>query len=398
MNDKSKLESHDRIIDIIPSYYSSEYMKEAMEIRYQTFDEMASFMNIHASELEEIMFDNMTRVTDSSLQYYKKFPIDKIHEVLLETVKDSNNYWLRLSAQELYLKTKSIDHFLQYYDGIWNQQNPYLEKIASLLPYPLEELKTKDDYYDFLFQIPFVYSFELDFNSFIRIKMGENNLPVIHLNYVLFTTLDYFIETIGYVIMESNDKYRHSKLRDIEQIVEVSKQPEVVASFLSYFKMLEGKIAVVARVKYSEEESDNLHFGLAALIFPFVEFHEFGHLYLSHLEADYYKEMEFEADSFAAIYLKKFMHEKGESSKFKVFLCLSAFYILLHCRELICPVSNQELYPTAAERIKKIISKFDLKDRIKFTKAWNNVVLATDHTLKSVYGIEIPIATVPEEE
>lgn len=390
-------ESHDRILDIIPTYYSSEYMREAMDIRYHTFDHLANYMDMHPTELEQMMFEAMVRSTTSSLDYYSKYPIDEIHQKLLETVKESDNYWLRLSAQELYLKTRSIDHFLKYYGNIWNFHNPYLEQIARLLPFPLQELKTKDDYYDFLFQIPFVYSFELDFNSFITIRIGENKLPVIQMNYVLFTTLDYFIETVGYVIMESQDKYRNSALREIKKIVEVSKEPAVVAALLSYFKMLEGKIAVVARVNYSQEESDNLHFGLAALIFPFVEFHEFGHLFLAHLNGNYNKEMEFEADNFACLFIRNLIAEKGDTVKFKLYLGLSSFFFLLHCRELICPLANQDQYPTALERMLKIAAKFDKVERARMSKAWNNIVLATDHTLKTVYGIEIPLAETPEE-
>ena len=398
MKPKNQPKKQDRIVEIVPTYYTSSYFTEAIEIRTHSFQQMAAYMGMEPVELMEFMLGNMIKSTESLLEYYNVYPIDNLHEMLLKITKESDDYWFRLTVQELYLKTHSIDVFLEFYDKIWEMNNPYLNELAKILPYRLNDISSKDKLYDFLFQIPYIFSFEMDFNTFISISVEGNKVPVIQQNYVLLTVLDYFIETVGYTILETTDNFDYSVLKQLSQIEQSSQDPAIVAAFFSQFKMLQGKSPIVFRVNFDKQASHNLHYSLSNIIFPFVEFHEYGHLFMGHLNRPYSKELEYEADQFAMIYINSLINKYGEGSKFKVFLCLSCFYMLLHLRESILPLSNQHQYPTAKERFLKLGTRLSLEDRRRLAKAWNNVLLAVGYTVKKVYGIAIPYMVTSEDE
>jgi len=389
--DKSRYEK------ILEAYFSSEYMEEMAVIRQQSFDFLARSMAISPEELEETLLEAMRRDSQVLIEYYKKYPVDAVHLQTLEAIPPSMGYQERAFMQELYQKTKSIDQFLELYHGIWEIENLYLRSIATRLAYPLQELKNKDDYYDFLVQIPFVYSYELDFNAFLSLSNKGNRIPVIRYNKVLFTVVDIFIETIAYVICETNDQYRTSALRTVQKIAEVSKETAVQMSIYSVMDMLIGKAAAAVRINVGEEAAHTIRHGISNAILPFIQYHEFGHLFCGHLELEYNREMEYEADRFALFSVKSLL-EKNNATRFKAFLGLSAFYILLYCREILLPLANQSQYPTAQERMLRLAATFNVDDRRKMVQAWNNVVLATNHTLQTHFQIEIPLANLPGNE
>lgn len=353
---------------------------------------MAQFLKITPGELEDALLEFSPKTTEESIAYYKSFPIDSIHQQMLARIQYEDDNWVRSEAQELYSKTKVIEQFLAYYDGIWEQENPYLSSLAAKMPYPLHELKTTDDYYDFLFQIPFLYTFELDFNAFLMVTVAGEALQLIRVNYVLFTVIDNFIETIAYAMFKTNDKYRNSALRPLEEIVAGSKASEAIIAIASSSNMMMGRAAAVARINIGKESSNNPHYGLGTSIIPFLQFHDFGRLWMEHLDEEYGKPMEYDADAFALLYVKALIAKEGPGTTFKVFLGLSAFFTLLYCRKQLLPLANQHQYPSGIERFLKLGMRFGKEDREKLAKTWNNVVLTVDHTLKTRFGNEIPLA------
>ncbi|MCX2429931.1 hypothetical protein [Pedobacter sp. GR22-10] len=382
----------DRIIDIVKAFYESEYINAIHEIRLATVEDLAMFMNISVHELIEILYPFMKRGQEEMIEYFQKDSIEPLYSHLLTAVKDIDDYSAKIFAQELYLKTHIIDTFNEYYEDIIPSENQHLLKLLPHLPYPIERLDTADDYYDFLFQIPSLYSFELDFNAYLRAGKSTLPLPILHFNYLLFAVTENFLETIGYVILESEDNYHTSRLRKIADIHSRAENMEVVAAFLSCFCLIKGESPVLMKIKLEPEASMNLHYAFGASFMPYISMHELGHLFLGHIDTVYYKEMEYEADLFALKYITGLIRKHGQDAKFRLFLGLSGFYALLHCRELIMPMENQNDYPTARDRFMKIVNRFDKLDQEKFGKAWNYVVLATHHILKKVYDIELQLA------
>jgi hypothetical protein len=386
----------DRTVAVTEAYYKSDFFMEAIQSRYDSFINLSMLMNINPAELEQIFLAFFKAETAHILQFYENHP-DDLHRMVLERVKDSEDFWLRVDAQELYAKATTLDNFMKYYKGAEGYRSKTLLAMLSILPYPLRELKTMNDLYDFLFQIPFRYSFELDFNAFLEQKPRAGKLPTLNFYYLLFTVLSVFIETVAVIILESDDNYSYCLLRTGEDIVTRSKLPRHCLSLISCITMLQGKSPVLIPLGIPAEASNKLHVDLVTPGQNFVTYHEIGHLVLGHLEtvnSNNVKALEHEADEFAAHYLLELIEEHGEGAKFKIFLSLAALFVLLYCKEKLIPSTNQHLYPNASERFIRLAYCFSKDDRPKLAKAWNNVVMATDFVLKGSFEIEVPLCEV----
>lgn len=245
-----------------------------------------------------------------------------------------------------------------------------------------------DDLYDFLFQIPFVYSYELDFNAFL--EQESSSLPVINFYYVLFFVLEHFAETIANIILKSDDDYQLVNLRNEEEIISDSEKPENLLTIISCIKMIKGEVTVISRVKSSADSSQRIFSNLTVPAVNFVTLHEIGHLLLGHLTLPYHKELEYEADEFAGHYLVILIESMEEKARLPAFIGMATLFILVYCKEKLIPANNQSKYPTAIERFVELAKCFKPEDRIKLADASNHAVVATAYTLREVFQLEVP--------
>ncbi|TXJ26030.1 MAG: hypothetical protein E6Q24_14185 [Chitinophagaceae bacterium] len=380
----------DRVQEILTAYFNSGILEEARKIRQGTFDELAHQRNMSSTELENVFGKNALAQIDNYLAFYANNPIDEAHRLMLEQSKKDFSYWKHLDYQEVFLSGSLIDLVYETFpDGI-PCDLAYLHELAKELPVPLERLAGRNDFQDFLIQIPQIYRFDLDFNAFLTGQPLVYNVPVVGFNYLLFAVLDSFIQMVFYTIMDSSDNYATNKLRPVPEILDRAEDKTVSGCFHSIFEMLVGRAGACAVVNVGSEASLHIFHSIVPPAQNFVKLHELGHLFMGHLTKERSKQLEFQADAFAMLYIDKLLKDRGKGIGFKVYLGLAALFILMHCRTQILNL-NGGYHPTVVERVKMIVYRFEHNERVRFAKAWNNIIAASGFTLKKFFNCSIPI-------
>jgi len=243
-----------------------------------------------------------------------------------------------------------------------------------------------------LMQIPLIYRQDLEFNAFISRAWPDSPVPFISVNNLLLKSHDIFSVQMATQLLEETqvDGYATAfKMRSDDKVITNSKESSTIFNIFSITEFMLGRTPHLLRFDPDHDGETVFSHVTAPPAINFVKFHEYGHLMFGHLERPWTKDMEFQADAYAAIYINKMLEGKKDVETYGLFIGLCSLFMLMLISEKVNPVKNHE-YPTTFERIQSLILCFPMHNRKPFVLIWNKLVKAVWHTINASYQIDVP--------